>query len=480
MWWGISHARLVNFKGMKLASERLALKYRDSVRNNSAYVNSSNGITIVNNSRQIFETYESEARSYCRSIPVVFSRAQGATLTDETGKTYLDFISGAGALNYGHNCPSIKQGLIEYLEQDGVIMALDMHSVEKAKFIQAFQSLILQPRNLDYKLQFTSPTGTSVVESAVKLAKKYTKRDGIVAFTNGYHGMTGISLALTGNSYHRQAYSQGNVFRLPFDGYIGDNVDTMAYFRQLLDDKSSGLDLPAAVIVETIQGEGGLNTASISWLKELRNITREYGIVLIVDEVQTGCGRTGNFFSFERASIKPDLVCLSKSIGGMGLPFALLLVTPDMDLWKPGEDNGTFRGNNLAFVASRLAIEQYWTNDTFQRQITEKSKIISNALNHITREFPLLVKGVKGLGLMQGLEFFNAKHARSVVEACFEAGLIIETCGSEGEVLKLMCPLNIDDKVLNKGLAIIRESIVSSLARGEKKSTSTQETLSFV
>lgn len=465
---------------VKLKQPLLSIYFYKQLRTNLAYVNLDNGILKVNYNKQIFESYESSARSYCRSFPAVFNRAQGAILFDENGNEFIDFLAGAGALNYGHNCPIIKKGVIDYLHEDGIVMGLDLHSVEKARFIEVFQNLILKPRNLEYKMQFTSPTGTSVIESAVKLAKKWTQRENVVTFTNAFHGMTGTSLALTGSRHHRQAVAQGNTFRLPFDGYLGAEVNTMDYFLKLLVDKSSGLDLPAAVVVETLQGEGGLNTASIKWLQELREITLKYGIIFIVDEVQTGCGRTGPFFSFERASIKPDLVCMSKSLGGIGLPFALLLIAPHIDIWQPGEDNGTFRGNNLAFVASRLSIEHYWEDIEFENQINQKAEIITSYLSELVLDFPQHIKSVKGLGIMQGLEFFDAEDIQRVIKLCFDQRLVIESCGSEGQILKIMAPLNIDVATLNQGLEVIRLSIAMCINIHPIKDLSNQNLLSTV
>ncbi|TQF71329.1 diaminobutyrate--2-oxoglutarate transaminase [Pseudoalteromonas luteoviolacea] len=433
----------------------------------------------MKNTKSTFDKYESSARTYCRTFPVVFSKAQGARLFDENGNQFIDFLAGAGALNFGHNCPIIKQGVIEYLEGNGLVMALDLHSTEKRCFIDAFQKYILKPRDLSYKMQFTSPTGTSVIESAVKLAKKWTKRETIVSFTNGFHGMTGLSLSLTGSSHHRQATAYGNTFRLPYDGYLGDGINTMAYFRKLLEDKSSGLDLPAAVVVETLQGEGGLNTASIEWLQELRSITEQYGILLIVDEVQSGCGRTGKFFSFERASIKPDLVCLSKSIGGMGLPFALLLTRPDIDIWQPGEDNGTFRGNNLAFVASRIAIEHYWATNEFELQVEHKAKIITEFLSGLKSSFSQYIGSVKGIGIMQGIEFLDPEVVPDIINLCFGKGLIIESCGNQGQVLKIMAPLIIDEVDLLSGLKIIEDCISSYASYNSCTSNNIKQNLSL-
>jgi diaminobutyrate-2-oxoglutarate transaminase len=407
----------------------------------------------------IFERLESEVRSYCRRFPRVFARAQGCYLFDEAGQRYTDFFCAAGALNYGHNEPELKQALLDYLDGDGVVSALDCHTGAKRDFIDLFEKLILEPRGLHYKLQFTGPTGTSVVESAVKLARKATDRANVVAFTNGFHGMSGVSLSLTGNRYHRQRTMAGNVTRLPYDQYLGPQVDTLAYFRKLLEDESSGLDLPAAVIVETVQAEGGIRVASVPWLQKLRALTAEFGILLIVDEIQAGCGRAGRFFSFERAGIRPDVVCLSKSLSGFGIPFSLLLLDPRIDAWNPGEDSGTFRGNNLAFVTASAALKKYWRDGSMERRIAQLEETLAEHLRGFAIAHRRRVRDVRGAGLLQGMEFFSPQDAALVASDCFERGLIVETCGPRDEVLKIMPPLNITQHELEHGLAILEDAL---------------------
>jgi diaminobutyrate-2-oxoglutarate transaminase len=304
----------------------------------------------------IFEERESEVRSYCRKWPAIFDRATGSWLYDKSGRAYLDFFAGAGALNYGHSNPVLKEALLEYLARDGVIHSLDMHTVAKAEFLIALDELILRPRGLDYKVQFPGPAGTIAVEAALKLARKVTGRTEVACFTDGFHGMTLASLAVTGNSFHRRGAGLPltHARRLPYDRPGGADPPDFARFDQLLD--GSGPGLPAAVIVECVQGEGGINVASPAWLRGLAERCRRHKILLIVDDVQMGCGRTGPFFSFEVAGIQPDIVCLSKSIGGYGFPLALTLLRPELDVWAPGEHSGTFRGIDPALVAGGTAL----------------------------------------------------------------------------------------------------------------------------
>ena len=407
-----------------------------------------------------FDTHESNVRGYVRSFPTIFERSEGPFMYDEKGTQYIDFFSGAGGLNYGHNHPALTAGLIEYLQGNGIIHGLDMATSAKKRFIEAFHTHILTPRNLRYKIQFTGPTGTNAVEAALKLARMNTGRTGIVAFTHGFHGVSLGSLANTANAWYRDAAGvdlPGTTF-LPFDGYV-KGLDSIEYLRQLLEDPGSGLALPAAVLVETVQGEGGVNVASDTWLVRLRELTTKHGILLIVDDIQVGCGRTGDFFSFEQSGIVPDMVTLSKSISASGLPMALLLIAPKLDIWKPGQHNGTFRGNNLAFVSAAIAIETFWKTDALSKDVKRKAKLIKKALTAIARTHPKLKLRVVGRGMIQGLvSQVDHGFAKRVSQAAFGHGLIIETAGSNDEVLKLLPALIIDDKTLQKGLAIIAKS----------------------
>lgn len=403
---------------------------------------------------RIFENLESEVRGYIRSFPTIFKKAKGAILTDEQGVEYIDFFAGAGTLNYGHNNEHISKALIEYLQEDGIVHGLDMATSAKKEFLQTFESLILKPRNLEYKLQFTGPTGTNAVETALKLARLVKGRSNVVAFTNGYHGLSQGSLAVTGNNEYRdESYiSRTNATFMPFDGYFGD-MNTLTYFRKFLEDGSSGVDLPAAVILETIQGEGGINVASKEWLQELEAICREFDILLIVDDIQVGNGRSGEFFSFEFAGINPDMVTLSKSIGG-GLPMALLLFKPHLDQWKPGEHTGTFRGNNLAFVASKVSLDHYWQNDNISKAVFYKEKILKETLEKIAAKYKDTYEiEVRGRGLAYGFEIKNDKSmAGDISSFAFQEQLIVETCGSENQVVKFLPPLLIKEELLVEGL----------------------------
>lgn len=414
----------------------------------------------------IFKELESEVRSYSRAFPVIFERAQGEILYDRQGKAYLDFLGGAGTLNYGHNNPRFKEALLRYIEADGVTHGLDMHTDAKAAFLESFNRHILQPRDLQYVMQFTGPTGTNSVEAALKLARKVKGRENIISFTNGFHGVSLGALATTGNEHHRggAGIGLGGVTTMPFDGYLGAGVDTTEYLDKVLSDASSGVDLPAAVLVETVQGEGGINAASVTWLQNLEKVCRKHDVLLIVDDIQAGCGRTGTFFSFEPAGIKPDIVTLSKSLSGYGLPFAVVLMRPELDLWKPGEHNGTFRGNNLAFVTAKAAIEHYWLDDSFAQSVQRKGEYIAQRLAAINSKAASNAFTLRGRGMFRGLACDSGERASAITAACFAEDMIIETSGADGEVIKTLCPLTISDDNLRRGLDILERAMMTHCA----------------
>lgn len=403
---------------------------------------------------RIFETQESEVRGYIRSFPTIFKSSKGAIMTNEQDDEYIDFFAGAGTLNYGHNNESSSQAMIEYLQNDGVVHGLDMATMAKRDFMQTFQDNILSPRNLEYKFQFTGPTGTNAVETALKLVRMVKGRSNIVSFTNGFHGLTQGSLSISGNSHFRdESYiSRCNVNVMPFDGYFGD-MNTIEYFRKFLMDSSSGVDLPAAVIVETIQGDGGINVASAKWLQDLESLCREFDILLIIDDIQAGNGRSGDFFSFEFAGITPDIITMSKSVGG-GLPMAFLLMKPELDQWRPGEHTGTFRGNNLAFVAAKTLIETYWSNNDLSNAIKHKEKTLKSTLEKIAKKYEEDYDiEVRGRGFAYAFEVKDDYSIGGDISSyAFEENLMIETCGSESQVIKFLPPLTIDEELLKEGL----------------------------
>ncbi|MGI8316936.1 diaminobutyrate--2-oxoglutarate transaminase [Halobacillus mangrovi] len=417
----------------------------------------------------VFENLESAVRSYSRSFPTIFEKAKGSQLWDGEGNTYIDFFAGAGALNYGHNDDAMQEKLIDYIKSDGLLHSLDMATPARAEFLQKFNDVILKPRNMDYKVMFPGPTGTNTVESALKIARKVTGREKVITFTNAFHGMTIGALSVTGNSFKRHGAGIPLTYSIamPFDDYM-DGYDSLEYLEKMIQDGGSGIDLPAAVILETVQGEGGINAASFEWLKRVEELCRRLDIMLIVDDVQAGCGRTGTFFSFEKAGISPDVICMSKSISGSGLPMAITLIKPEYDQWGPGEHNGTFRGNNLAFATAAEALN-HWKTDEFSGAIEQKSELFQKRLNQFVEEYPELEAEVRGRGLMLGIASKKEGLAGQIAEAAFERGLIIETSGPDDEVLKMLPPLIIEEEAIVKGLDIIEESIKSVLGKEEAK-----------
>lgn len=413
----------------------------------------------------IFDRLESEVRGYSRAFPTVFTNAQHAWLYDEDGNQYIDFFSGASTLNYGHNHPLLQEKVIDYIRSNGLVHGLDMATSAKKCFLETFESVILKPRGYAYKLQFTGPTGTNAVEAALKLARKVKGRANVISFTNGFHGMTLGSVAATGNAHYRNGVGMplnGTTF-MPYDGYLGPDIDTLDYLQRVLDDSSSGVDLPAAVIVETMQGEGGVNVASDAWLQGLERLCRDRDIMLIVDDIQVGCGRTGTFFSFEAAGIRPDIVTLSKSLSGFGLPMSIVLMKPEFDQWSPGEHTGTFRGNNLAFVTAVETLRLFWQDDTLTKAVQRKSERLRNRLGAIQEQYPEAQATVRGRGLLYGLACEVPGLAEAITRVAFGKGLVIETSGAESQVVKCLPPLTIDPSLLEDGLEIIAQSVPEAL-----------------
>lgn len=415
--------------------------------------------------KDVFQRYESEARGYCRRFDPIFTSASGSRMVDADGNEYIDFLAACGSLNYGHNDPDMSEALVKHIQDNGITASLDLFSNAKGRFLNTFHELILGPRQLDYRLQFTGPTGSNAVEAAMKLARKVTGRSNVIAFTNGFHGVTLGSLAATGNKYNRMGATLPNITRLPFENYAGEHFDTADYLEQLLTDPSSGIEPPAAILFETVQGEGGLNVASPKWAQRIAKIAKQYDALVIVDDIQAGCGRTGTFFSFEPLGIDPDIITLAKSISGYGLPMAVVLIKPEHDLWQPAEHNGTFRGNTHAFVTAQIALEKFWSNQEFSHAIVNKAAIVTRHLQRISKLIPNSF--IKGRGMMQGIcvDADSGKLADKITRCAFEKKLIIETSGPYDEVIKVLAPLTTSDKQLEKGLMLLESATAEIMAQ---------------
>lgn len=416
--------------------------------------------TELHDTAAAMTTIESEVRSYCRVFPAEFCRGEGVFLYDTQGRRWYDFLSAAGSLNYGHNPPALKAALLRYIEADGVTTSLDLHTHAKRAFLDTLEQVVLRPRGLDYKVQFCGPTGANAVEAALKLARKATGRHGVVAFSNSYHGMSmGAMSASASHRRRNEAYLSPNwVDFLPFEGFTGLPQE-LEFARRLLRTRGSGIAPPAAIIVEPVQGEGGVNIASPAWLAGLRELADELGAVLIFDEIQCGCGRSGRFFSFEHAGVRPDIVCLSKSISGMGLPMSLLLLAPRLDVWLPGEHNGTFRGFNYAFVTAAEALRHYWADPAFREELQARGAELAAALQGWRRDFPRHVLRASSQGLFAGIQLASEAVAREVQQACYDTGLIVERCGADSDTLKLLPPVVVSREELDAGLRILGEAL---------------------
>ncbi len=415
-------------------------------------------------SMETMEKLESGVRSYSRAFPVEFTRAKMSRMYAADGRAYLDFFDGAGALNYGHNNDYIKERVLAYLADDGITHALDMFTGAKATFFEAFDRRILRPRKLSYRIMSCGPTGTNAVEAALKLARKVTGRTGIFALTGSFHGMTLGSLAVTSGVDHREGAHAPLFFTtfVPHPGAVG--FDTIDYYEWLLTDNYSGVEKPAAFIIETTQAEGGVHVAPTEWLRRLRKLCDEQGVLLIVDDIQVGCARTGTYFSFERAGIVPDITVMSKSIGGYGMPFSLVLLKPELDLWLPGEHNGTFRGYQPSMVAAKAGIEVMLNDRAEERARRAGERIGAFMENELLPMDPRLA--ARGIGCIWGVDMaaFGPGKAKAVSRKCFENGLIIELAGRDNSVVKLMPQLLISDAELDEGLSILKAAVAAVIA----------------
>lgn len=410
----------------------------------------------------IFEQRESAIRAYCRVYPVVFDKALNARQTDENGREYIDFFAGAGVLNFGHNNQRMTEAVIAYIQSNGVTHSLDMHTTAKRQYMEHFTRTILEPRNMPHKMQFMGPTGTNAVEAAMKLARRVTGRQDIVAFSHGFHGMTLGALSATANQYFRNAAGVplNHVKHFPFGCEtvcpgceLGCGMQSIEQLRAIYADSSSGIAPPAAFLLETIQAEGGVKVADKDWLQALAKLAKEVGALLIVDDIQVGVGRTGSFFSFDDLDLDPDIICLAKGIGGLGTPMAMNLVKPEFDdQWSPGEHTGTFRGQDISFIAGDQALT-YFDDDELMQTVKTHGAMMADALQPLVDRHPLV--NLTGKGMILGLDVGNGERAKEIVSQCFESGLMIASCGTGGRVVKLIPPLTTPKADLQEGLQIL-------------------------
>ena len=428
------------------------------------------------------DSTESNARSYPRKFPFALAKAQGSWIEDVEGNKYLDFLCGAGTLALGHNDPEVNQAMVDMLTGNLPLHTLDLTTPVKDTFVHTLLNLLPGELKNNAKIQFCSPSGTDAVDAALKLCKTATGRSSIIAFNGAYHGMGHGALALTGNLHAKNKVNDlmPNVhfmpypysYRCPFG--LGGDAGTdaaCAYFERMLKDPECGITKPAAVILETIQGEGGVIPAPVKFIQTVRRVTKELDIPMIVDEIQCGIGRSGRFFAFEYADIVPDVILSSKAIGG-SQPLSVVIYNKKLDVWEPGAHAGTFRGNQLAMRAGTVVMNRVSKPD-FLDDVVKKGEIFAKRLEEIKSKVSI-IGDVRGKGLMRGIEFVDPKSqsdslgakkasgeiAALVQKRCFENRLVMEKGGRNGAVMRCLCALNVTMEDLEKALDIIEKVII--------------------
>jgi len=425
--------------------------------------------------------FESSARSYPRKFPIALAKAKGCWVEDVEGKRYLDFLNGAGTLALGHNNDEVNQAMIDLIQSGAPLHALDIMTPTKEMFLENLFAILPPEFAERAKVQFCSPSGTDATDAAIKLCKTATGRGTVIAFSGGYHGMGHGPMALTGNCTAKnkvqnvmpgvQFMPYPYSYRCPMG--IGGEAGTracIAYLERLLKDPESGVTKPAAIILEPIQGEGGVVPAPVEFLQAVRRITRELGIPMICDEIQCGMGRTGKVFAFEHAGIVPDVILISKAIGGTQ-PMAVVVYDKDLDVWGPGAHAGTFRGNQLAMVAGTVVLKKL-QDPAFLADVARKGKILEEGLLKLKDEVSI-IGDVRGKGLMLGIEFIDPNGPKDIMghpvpggevalkvqRRCLENGLIMEKGGRNGSVMRCLCALNITDDEIKTALSIFEKSV---------------------
>ena len=429
------------------------------------------------------ETTESNARSYPRKFPIAIAKAKGSWVEDVEGNKYLDFLCGAGTLALGHNNDEVNQAMIEMIQNNQPLHTLDLTTPVKDTFVHTLLSLLPPELGNNAKIQFCSPSGTDATDAAIKLCKTATGRSAVISFAGGYHGMGQGPLACMGN-LHAKTQVNGLMpdvhsfpfpysYRCPFG--LGGEAGVKAacnFFERTLKDPESGITKPACVIIEPSQGEGGVIPAPVEFLQTVRRVTKELDIPMIVDEIQCGMGRSGKLFAFEYADIIPDVVLISKAIGG-SQPLAVVVYNKNLDKWTAGAHAGTFRGNQLAMKAGTIVLNRV-SKKEFLDDVVRKGDLIRTKLEELKQKVSI-IGDVRGKGLMIGTEFVNPKAekdcigslpssgeiAAQVQKLCFENGLIVEKGGRFGSVMRCLCALNITDEDLTKAWKIFENAVIT-------------------
>jgi len=430
---------------------------------------------------------ESNARSYPRRIPLALKRASGIHVEDVEGRRFIDCLAGAGTLALGHNHPVVIAAIQQVLADELPLLTLDLTTPVKDQFVQDLFGLLPEALAAEAKIQFCGPTGTDAVEAALKLVRTATGRSTVLSFQGGYHGMSQGALSLMGSLGPKRALAgllNNGVQFLPFPydyrcpfglgGAEGVKVN-LHYLENLLTDPEAGVVLPAAVIVEAVQGEGGVIPADLEWLQGVRRITEKAGVALIVDEIQSGFGRTGKMFAFEHAGIIPDVVVMSKAIGG-SLPLAVMVYRDWLDTWQPGAHAGTFRGNQMA-MATGSAVMRYLKEHRVPEHAAAMGERLREHLLILQRDFPQL-GDIRGRGLMLGVELVDPagapdaqghppQHARLaplVQRECLKRGLILELGGRHGAVVRFLPPLVITAAQIDQVAQIFSKAVAAAVA----------------
>ncbi|WP_051118126.1 pyridoxal phosphate-dependent class III aminotransferase [Vibrio campbellii] len=428
--------------------------------------------------------HESEVRSYPRRLPIAIKQAYGCLVEDTRGQIFLDCLAGAGTLALGYNHPEINQALKEQLDSGLPYQTLDIATSAKTHFIKSVKGFLPQELSDNCVIQFCGPSGADAVEAAIKLAKQTTGRNTMFAFRGAYHGMTNGTMGMMGNlgTKARRTGLMSDVHFMPFPyslrcpfGLGGDEgaKASIRYIERLLNDDEAGIMKPAAIIVEPVQGEGGVIPAPAFWLRELRRICDDHGILLIFDEIQCGVGKSGYNFAFEEAGIVPDILCLSKAIGG-GLPMSLLVINKQHDTWKPGEHTGTFRGNQLAMVSGAKALEII-QRDNLVEHANVAGQYLRFGLESIQKRVNCIAD-VRGKGLMLGVEIKNpngelnkfgeplsdGQLTLDIQRAALERGLMVEKGGRDGSVIRFLPPLIISFEQIDFALRVLEDAIIAA------------------
>ncbi|MDA9405343.1 diaminobutyrate--2-oxoglutarate aminotransferase [Bradyrhizobium sp. CCBAU 45384] len=395
---------------------------------------------------------------------VILSRARGSIALTVDGRRIIDFYSGAGSLNYGHNNHQIREAILEYLTSDAVVSGFDMATSAELRFVDTFRSVVLRERGLlPYHFKFTGPSDAIAIDAAMDLSRKVTGRQNIVLFTSGHSGVSPGSIALCRGGLRRTGVdlSPRGLGLVPFDGYVGPVVSTTEHLRKLLLDQYSGIDRPAAILVEAVQRNSGMNVAGKEWLRAIQAIAKETGAVLILDETEMGCGRTGQFFSFEFAGLSPDIVVMSSSLSGCGLPLSMLLIRDEVDHTWPVQHAGTEK-TDIAFAAGAAAIDIYWRDCILSEEVQRLGELARCRLNAIASYYGNCFS-VRGRGLALGFNCQTSEIAIATRRNAFARGLFIERCASVGEVIQFLPALTIDRETLNRGLEIFEEALAGAL-----------------